>query len=213
MRPVSYGNKKPPQDFLEAVIIINAVPLNFDESCDSSFVPCTIIHVAMITGANPAGAYYRFGPSSKAHSAVVPMPPSHQSAALCNSCQKPTLLSHRFEALFICCKLQYTHPAELSTVFLKEKFFLEQRHPLLLISQKEKPVPRLDVEYPARSCGDHDLSFLPHRHDAKRIFSLRRNPEPAFLLFIFHQIIQRHTEYFRQQAAFPDVGQGFSGFT
>ena len=55
------------------------MPLNFDESLLkykwflSSFPPCTIIHVAMITGANPAGAYCKFGPSSKAHSTIVPI--------------------------------------------------------------------------------------------------------------------------------------------
>ena len=69
----------------------------------ASSPPDTIISVAMITGANPAGAYCKFGPSSKAHSVIAPMLPFHQSAALCDSNQKPTLLSHRFEALFICC--------------------------------------------------------------------------------------------------------------
>ena len=50
-----------------------------------------------------------FGPSSKAHSAIAPMLPSHLPAALCDSHQKLTLLSHRFEALFICCIYNILH--------------------------------------------------------------------------------------------------------
>ena len=83
------------------VIIINAVPLNFDAFC---ILSSRHYHICRHdNGCESRRCLLLFGPSSKAHSAIAPMLPFHQSAALCDSNQKPTLLSHRFEALFICC--------------------------------------------------------------------------------------------------------------
>ena len=46
------------------------------DSCP--LIPNTIISVGLITGPNPADAYYHFGPASKVHSTKVPMPSFHR---------------------------------------------------------------------------------------------------------------------------------------
>ena len=91
--------------------------------------------------------------------------------------------------------------------------FPHQGQTLALIAQYQQPISGFQTEYILRRYGNLNFSIFVHSDQSKNMFSSGRNPQSGNRTGEVDQVVQRDIKNLRQQVAFFNIGNRFSGIT
>ena len=91
--------------------------------------------------------------------------------------------------------------------------FPHQGQTLALIAQYQQPISGFQTEYILRGYGNLNSAIFDHCDQSKNMFSSGRNPQSGNRTGEVDQVVQRDIKNLRQQVAFFNIGNRFSGIT